>query len=369
MNHYGIGNEWHPLFLSFLNGRQQFVKLDTRNSILRNYINCGSIQGAKLSGFFFNLYNNEIPLLPKLINTKLFFKMGGQKLDIKGIGHSIVTYVDDNSNIISFKNHEKIKSYLENYFILLKTYYNINKVKLNSDKTKLAIFHKNKMENLFKNFTFKAGKDIIKNSNSIKILGTIIQCDLHMDKTINKLCSELHNKIHNIRKLTPYTNFNTRAKFLNAFVMGKLNYMVPIYSLATQANLKKLHKVIMTAARAAVGNYCFKKSISYILSKCKWFDISNLILYSSLNIIHKTIQNKKPTGLLLYFKINDKARKVKKVATNYIPLSTKLNNFYIYKYLKIYNLIDMDILKKSVKGFKNQIKLSIRAGAINDSMD
>ena len=31
MNHYGIGSEWHPLFLSFLNGRQQFVKLDTKN--------------------------------------------------------------------------------------------------------------------------------------------------------------------------------------------------------------------------------------------------------------------------------------------------------------------------------------------------
>ena len=73
--------------------------------------------------------------------------------------------------------------------------------------------------------------------------------------------------------------------------------------------------------------------------------------------------------MLSYFKINDKARKVKKVATNYIPLSTKLNNFYIYKYLKIYNSIDQDILKKSVKGFKNEIKLSIRAGTINDSMD
>ena len=94
-----------------------------------------------------------------------------------------------------------------------------------------------------------------------------------------------------------------------------------------------------------------------------------MILYSSLNIIHKTIHNKKPPGLLSYFKINNKARKVKKVATSYIPLSTKLNNFYIYKYLKIYNSIDQDILKKSVKGFKNEIKLSIRAGTINDSMD
>ena len=102
-----------------------------------------------------------------------------------------------------------------------------------------------------------------------------------MDKTINKLCSELHNKIHNIRKLTPYTNFNTRAKFLNAFVMGKLNYMVPIYSLATQANLKKLHKVIMTAARAAVGNYCFKR---YIIHSIKMY----MVQYFKFDIIQFT---------------------------------------------------------------------------------
>ena len=48
------------------------------------------------------MYINEIPLLPKIINTKLFFKKRGQKLNIKGIGHSIVTYID-----VNFRNHEK----------------------------------------------------------------------------------------------------------------------------------------------------------------------------------------------------------------------------------------------------------------------
>ena len=226
---------------------------------MRNSINCGSIQGSKLSGFMFNLYNNEIPLLPKLINTSIYFKMGGQKLDTKNTNHNVTTFVDDNSNIIGFKNHEKIKKYLENHFLLLSKYYNINKVKLNGDKLKLCIVYKSSMANLFKNFFFKAGEDVIKNSNCIKILGTIIQNDLKMDKTINKICSELHHKIHNIRKITPYTNFTTRSRFLNAFVIGKLNYMTPIYSLSTQENLQKIHKIIMTAARAAIGNYCYKK--------------------------------------------------------------------------------------------------------------
>ena len=154
------------MFESFLNGRKQYVRLDTTNSILRNSLNCGTIQGSKLSGFLFNIFNNEIPLLPQLLNTDLYFKMGGQKICTKNINHHITNFVDDNNNIISFKNHENIKIYLENYFLLLIKYYNINKVKLNSDKTKLTIIFKNSMEYFFKNFTFKAGKDIIKNSNT-----------------------------------------------------------------------------------------------------------------------------------------------------------------------------------------------------------
>ena len=126
--------------------------------------------------------------------------MGESKLNIKNIYHQITNFVDDNTNIISFKNHENIKKYLENYFLLLIRFYNINKVKLNSDKTKLTIVCKNSMESLFKNFTFKAGNDIIKKCSSIKILGTIIQSDLKIDKSINKLCSELHHRIYNIRR-------------------------------------------------------------------------------------------------------------------------------------------------------------------------
>ena len=136
-----------------------------------------------------------------------------------------------------------MKEYLENYFILLEKFYNINKVKLNNDKTKLTIVHKNNMLNTFKNFSFKAGNEVIKNKNAIKILGTIIQSDLKLDKSINKLSSQMHNRIFNIKKITPFTDFAARSKFLNGFVMGKINYLLPIYSIATQENLSKIQKL------------------------------------------------------------------------------------------------------------------------------
>ena len=79
----------------------------------------------------------------------------------------------------------------------------------------------------------------------------------------------MHNRIFNIKKITPFTDFAARSKFSNGFVMGKINYLLPIYSIATQENLSKIQKIIMSAARAAIGNYCFRKSTQYILIKCK----------------------------------------------------------------------------------------------------
>ena len=52
----------------------------------------------------------------------------------QNITHIIVNFIDDSTNIIGFKNHEMIKTYLEQYYKSLSKFYNINKLKLNNDK-------------------------------------------------------------------------------------------------------------------------------------------------------------------------------------------------------------------------------------------
>ena len=125
----------------------------------------------------------------------------------------------------------------------------------------------------------------------------------------------------------------------------------------------------MTAARGAIGSYCFKKSVRYILDKCKWYDIKDLILISSLNTIHKITINKYPPCMTQLFKNPEKMRKGSTIATKYIPLSVKMSKFFIYKYIKTYNNIDKNVRAKQPKQFKNEIKLMVKAGTVSDSMD
>ena len=82
-------------------------------------------------------FSNEIPILHKLINTKIYFQLGCSKIINRDTNHFTVNFVDDSTNIMGYKNSNGIRDYLEGYFSLLIKYYNINKLKLNNDKTKL----------------------------------------------------------------------------------------------------------------------------------------------------------------------------------------------------------------------------------------
>ena len=200
-------------------------------------------------------------------------------------------------------------------------------------------------------------------------MGTILENNIKLDKEISKLASTLHNRINSIRNLTKFTTFKTRLKFLNAFVIGKLNYMLPIYSLCNTINKNKLHKIITTSARCAIGNYCFKKSLKYIFDKFKWMDLETMIHFSSINIIHKLIKNKQPSSILNILKINKNTRTTTQITTHYIPKTEHFKKFYIYKQLKLYNNIENDTKNKSIIGFKNEMRQRLLYKPVSDTCD
>ena len=79
----------------------------------------------------------------KITNTNI-------KYNYKGIEHKTHNYIDDSNIVISFKEHSHVKHYLEEYYLLLHEFYNINKLKINPDKTKILIINQNKLDNIFK---------------------------------------------------------------------------------------------------------------------------------------------------------------------------------------------------------------------------
>ena len=370
LDHYGIRGDSLKLFKSYFEDRKQYVQIDNFNSKIRQSPPCGCVQGSKFSGTMYGLYTNEIPLLYKFMYNDWYEKLTNLKNQkFKNIDHLTVGFVDDSTAIFAFSDPGQIKSFLTNYYNLIKSFYNINKLKINSDKTNLLLTHKPKLKEHFKNFFFMAENDKIKPKKVIKILGTYIKNDLKMDSEIGKLTGQLHNRISTIRTLTKFTDFKTRLKFLNANVIGKLNYALPLYMHASQHLIAKLHKVITTAARAAIGSYCYKKSVSYMLTKCHWLDINAMMQNASLNFLHKVLKFKEPKAIYTLFKNVENRRSVVAITLNYRPKKHILKIFFLYKGLNLYNEMPQGIKNLDQIKFKKQTKIYIKNANISDTMD
>ena len=155
-----------------------------------------------------------------------------------------------------------------------------------------------------------------------------------------------------LKQIYKYTDFQTRLKFANAHVLGKLNYMLPILSSLNNLQTNKVHKLIMYSARAVIGSYCYKMSIKNILSKVNWMSAKQLIIWSGLKFIHKIISMKKPIGLYNHYKFNQ--RKCAHIVPNIFPKSTFSRNICINRSLENYNKLPADLKSASPKTFKRK---------------
>ena len=310
-----------------------------------------------MSGLLYCLYTNEVPRLHELLSDNIFSKMTNTDCHkFTNINHDTYNFVDDSTCIISFPDTRQIKSYLTNMYLLLHSYYTINKLKINSDKTKLMIGYKNKHREEIQNFHFMAKNDKIVNTNSIKILGFTLRYDNNLDTQIGNTCANLHYRLNLIRKITKFSQFKDRLVMVKSLVIGKLLYAMPIYTQATEAQIAKIHKVIMTASRVIIGSYCFKKSTTYILDKCGLLSAKQMIAYSSITYLNKIYFNNKPTSIYeLFIPINRRGTDLK-IRTKLRAKTKKFKNHIINKGSEMVNSIPSEIKNLPPKTFKKQLK-------------
>ena len=115
----------------------------------------------------------------------------------------------------------------------------------------------------------------------------------------------------------------------------------------------------MTSARSAIGNYCFKKSCSYILSKCNWLSIENMIIFSGIKFVYKILSKMEPNSILKLYKQNKNQRKVTKWYTVYLPKTVLMKKFHIYRSIEYFYLLPKEIQNSKTTTFKKKLKLHL----------
>ena len=105
------------------------------------------------------------------MNDNLFTKItNSDKIKFNDTTHTTINYVDDSTNLITNNNVKNLQEYIDKFYLLLESYYNINFLKINADNSKVMITCKPKFRKYTKNIVLHASNYVINQSNTIKIL-------------------------------------------------------------------------------------------------------------------------------------------------------------------------------------------------------
>ena len=186
---------------------------------------CLVVQRSKLSAVLYTIYTNEIPLLHTLISHDIFHSLTNtQTKTFNDIKHTTVNYVDDSTSIISSKSIHELQTYLNHFYKLLESYYNINFIKINLDKTKFIITYKPMHRQTTKDIIIQAGEYIIKQSDKLKILGIYITSGLDQTPNVNNIISKVNHRINILNKITKFTNIKKSLILYSSLVISVFSY-------------------------------------------------------------------------------------------------------------------------------------------------
>ena len=113
----------------------------------------------------------------------------------------VVQYVDDSTKIIACTNFSDLQKYINIYFCKLDEFYNINKLLINSDKSKLLIITKPGQRHLSNHIKLQTTKYVIEQTQKIKELGIFITSGFSNLATINNIISKVNYRLLVLREV------------------------------------------------------------------------------------------------------------------------------------------------------------------------
>ena len=124
----------------------------------------------------------------------------------------------------------------------------INKLKLNTDKTELAVFY-SKFRAKPDLFSIKVWDQIIHPKMSLKNIGAIFDETVSMLPQVNSICKSAFFHLRSISRIRKYLSRTATERLVHAFVTSKLDsYNSLLYGLSKYC-IQKLQSVLNAAAR------------------------------------------------------------------------------------------------------------------------
>ena len=279
LDHYGIRNNLHKWFTSYLSERTQDVIFDKQKSRSQR-MNLGVPQGSVLGPLLFLLYINDLPNV-----SKLFFS---------------ILFADDSTLSLVGKNPRQL---IEQCNIELQKFHlwcTANRLSVNTDKTFYILFSNRIVSNLppltiKSNYTY----DVISRVKNIKFLGVFH--DEHMTfkphiTYLSQRLSRIAALLYQVRDFMPEFVLH---KMYNAHVSSLINYCNPVWANTFPTHVtplvkaqKRIVRIITKSEALAHTAPLFEHSKILTIEKVRKFSLAKFCfvnidqLNEDLNVHH-----------------------------------------------------------------------------------
>ena len=295
----------------------------------KDCIEYGVPQGSVLGPLFLILFINDMPTILK-----------------DAVNINLNLYADDTSLTIYADNNELLTKYLQLYIDKLVYWFNINKLKLNIEKTKMLPFMNARiLKDIY------IGNSKIEIVGSYKFLGLILDQHLTFKKHIEYLANKLSSIIYFMKKVS-FLSTENMILLYNFFFLSNISYGIEIWGNTYKSNINiimLLQKKIIRIINKKILNLNLLPLIR--LSNTSELFISNnilklndLVMFRNIILIYKLLNKNYKIDFNEYFTLNKRKDRF------ILPLmkTTKYQNTIFFKGIKYYNdIIFGNILKKN----------------------
>jgi hypothetical protein len=224
------------LMKSFLDTRTQMVYVNGCYSCL-GQVECGVPQGSVLGPLLFCIFINDLPLCFR--DTNVVCDM----------------FADDNTLHTSSSETCQIQDTLQTSIDDVNIWCSINKMILNPDKTKcMTITSRQKHQKAHLSLTLYVHSNTVKQVNSHRVLGVIIDDQFSWEAHINNVCKIVSRNLFLMGKLKHIVGTAALKMYFYSHCLSHMNYASTIFSGACDVHIKKLNSLHRRGAKMVVSS-------------------------------------------------------------------------------------------------------------------
>lgn len=324
-------------FESYLTGRRQRTEFHGQTSpeIENPY---GVPQGSVLGPLLFILYINDIHTAINHCKLHLF--------------------ADDTLLTISSKNITDAIAKINIDLQRLSHWLQINKLKLNINKTKYMIFGKSNVHAQTKHIIHING-EYIDRVNNFKYLGIVIDDKLKFHTHVQHIIKQIAKKIGILYRASKQLTTQARVTVYSSMLKPHFQYCSTILFLCTNCDIDKL-QIQQNKIMRLILKCSYDTHIHDMLHELKWLSVRQLIYYNVLVFIYKMQHNLLPMYLCNNIKYIYQHHSINTRTRNNIKLpnftKTSTQNSLYWRGFQMYNTVPSTLKNLNVHKFKIEIK-------------